>query len=130
MESRLVNNSVEETKVYNPWNPNNRRITDDEILTILRTYGINDRPKQWNLFRQACVHSSYVDRPEGTAATEPTIIAPRPDNCMPLCEADNEAIEFVGDSLLGCVIALYLHERYPDQVEGFLTRLRTRLVNN
>jgi ribonuclease-3 len=32
--------------------------------------------------------------------------------------------------LLGCVIALYLHERYPDQDEGFLTRLRTRLVNN
>jgi ribonuclease-3 len=49
---------------------------------------------------------------------------------MPLAEADNEAIEFVGDSLLGCVISLYLHERYPDQDEGFLTRLRTRLVNN
>jgi ribonuclease-3 len=49
---------------------------------------------------------------------------------MPLCKEDNEAIEFVGDSLLGCVIALYLHERYPDQDEGFLTRLRTRLVNN
>jgi ribonuclease-3 len=49
---------------------------------------------------------------------------------MPLCEGDNEQIEFVGDSLLGCVIALYLQERYPDQDEGFLTRLRTRLVNN
>ena len=116
--------------MYNPWNPNNRRITDDDIVNILRTYGIHDRPNQWNLFRQACVHSSYVDRPEGTVATEPTIVAPRPEGCMPLCEADNEAIEFVGDSLLGCVIALYLHERYPDQDEGFLTRLRTRLVNN
>jgi ribonuclease-3 len=49
---------------------------------------------------------------------------------MPLCTSDNEQIEFVGDSLLGCIIALYLHERYPDQDEGFLTRLRTRLVNN
>lgn len=132
MEPRLVNTPTEETKVYNPWNLANRRITDDEILSILRTYGINERPKHWELFRQACVHSSYVDRPEGitTTATEPVIIAPRPEGCMPLSNADNEAIEFVGDSLLGCVIALYLHERYPDQDEGFLTRLRTRLVNN
>jgi len=132
MEPRLVNTPAEETKVYNPWNLANRRITDDEILSILRAYGIHDRPKHWELFRQACVHSSYVDRPEGitTTATEPVIVAPRPEGCMPLSDADNEAIEFVGDSLLGCVIALYLHERYPDQDEGFLTRLRTRLVNN
>jgi ribonuclease-3 len=72
-----------------------------------------------------------VDRGEdNTLDGEPVIVAPRPDDCMPLCTSDNEQIEFVGDSLLGCVIALYLHERYPDQDEGFLTRLRTRLVNN
>jgi ribonuclease-3 len=124
--------STDETKIYNPWNLANRRITDDEILSILKTYGINERPKNWALFRQACVHSSYVDRPEGLASTtsEPVVVAPRPEGCLPLCECDNEAIEFVGDSLLGCVVALYLFERYPEQDEGFLTRLRTRLVNN
>jgi len=108
------------------------------------------------LFRQACIHRSYVDRPDGLSATakavaegvllstslqgnrkgpsaaveEIVVVVPRPEGCMPLCTADNEAIEFVGDSLLGCVIALYLHERYPEADEGFLTRLRTRLVNN
>lgn len=117
----------EEVKIYNPWNPVNRRIPDAEILSILRAYGIKDRPRKWELFRQACVHSSYVDRPLGEEALP---IAEKPADCMPLCAADNEAIEFVGDSLLGCVIALYLHERYPDQDEGFMTRLRTRLVNN
>jgi ribonuclease-3 len=80
----------------------------------------------------ACVHSSYVDRAENRLGnSEDTVVmAERPPDCLPLCEADNEQIEFVGDSLLGCVIALYLQERYPDQDEGFLTRLRTRLVNN
>ena len=131
----VVMAAPEEPKIYNPWNLTNRRIPDAEILAILRKYGIKEKPRRWELFRQACIHSSYVDRPEGPVtsgkdAGEPVIVAPRPEECMPLAEADNEAIEFVGDSLLGCVIALYLHERYPDQDEGFLTRLRTRLVNN
>ncbi len=128
----LVITPEEDTKIYNPWNLANRRIPDAEILRVLRTYGIKDKPKQWDLFRLACVHSSYVERAElPTSPTgEPVIVAPRPEDCMPLCPADNEQIEFVGDSLLGCIIALYLHERYPDQDEGFLTRLRTRLVNN
>ena len=131
MEPHLVI-TAEETKIYNPWNLANRRIPDAEILRILRINGVKDRPQNWELFRQACVHSSYVDRDEIPALSGATevIIAPRPPDCMPMCKADNEAIEFVGDSLLGCVIALYLHERYPDQDEGFLTRLRTRLVNN
>ena len=125
--------AAEEPKVYNPWNMTNRRIPDAEILRILRAYGIGEKPQRWDLFRQACVHSSYVERDELPVAQqsgEPVVVAPRPEGCMPLCTADNEQIEFVGDSLLGCVIALYLQERYPDQDEGFLTRLRTRLVNN
>jgi ribonuclease-3 len=123
---------TDEAKIYNPWNPINRPIPDATILSVLRNYGIKERPQRWELFRQACVHSSYVDRPEPPALQtgELVVVAPRPENCMPLCTADNEQIEFVGDSLLGCVVALYLHERYPDQDEGSLTRLRTRLVNN
>lgn len=127
MEPRL---QITEEKVYNPWNPANRVITDAEILRLLKTFGIHEAPKRWSLFRQACVHSSYVDNKEKEKETENMVIVPRPENCLPLCIADNEQIEFVGDSLLGCVIALYLHERYPDQDEGFMTRLRTRLVNN
>jgi ribonuclease-3 len=125
--------AADEPKVYNPWNLANRRIPDAEILRVLRQYGIKDKPANWDLFRQACVHSSYVERAENlvpAVGEEPVVVAPMPEGCMPLSKADNEQIEFVGDSLLGCVIALYLHERYPDQDEGFLTRLRTRLVNN
>ena len=41
----------------------------------------------------------------------------------------NERLEFLGDSLLGCVIAVLLYERYPDMPEGDLSRLRATLVN-
>jgi ribonuclease-3 len=41
----------------------------------------------------------------------------------------NERLEFLGDSLLGCVIAILLYERYPDMPEGDLSRLRATLVN-
>lgn len=119
---------ITDVKIYSPWNLVNRRIPDAEILRILREYGIKEKPHNWELFRRACVHSSYVFHPE--MMDESVQIAEKPADCLPLCETDNEQIEFVGDSLLGCIIALYLYERYPDQDEGFLTRLRTRLVNN
>ena len=125
MEPKLM---ITEEKIYNPWNPANRSISDGEILRFLRMFGVKESPQRWELFRQACVHSSYVEN--NRENKEAQTVAPRPDDCLPLCSADNEQIEFVGDSLLGCVIALYLHERYPDQDEGFMTRLRTRLVNN
>jgi len=40
----------------------------------------------------------------------------------------NERLEFLGDSLLGCVIANYLYVEYPDMSEGDLSRLRSNLV--
>ena len=61
----MEHRSAEEPKIYNPWNLANRLIPDDEILRILRQFGVTDTPRNWDLFRQACVHSSYVDRPEG-----------------------------------------------------------------
>jgi len=121
-------------KVFNPWNPRNKVIDDETIISILKKYGVNQPPPKPNLFRQACVHKSYVDRREEWAAEaaegQEQILAERPSNCLPLQEADNEECEFAGDSLLGCVVALYLYERYAGKGEGFLTRLRTRIVNN
>jgi len=39
-----------------------------------------------------------------------------------------EKLEFLGDSVLGCVIASYLISAYPDLAEGELSRLRSNLV--
>ena len=40
----------------------------------------------------------------------------------------NERLEFLGDSVLGCVIAGYLYAAYPQFSEGELSRLRSNLV--
>lgn len=39
-----------------------------------------------------------------------------------------ERLEFLGDSILGCVIAKYLYSEFPDLSEGDLSRLRSNLV--
>ncbi len=42
--------------------------------------------------------------------------------------ADNERLEFLGDSILGFVIAEALYEKFPKHDEGDLTRMRSSLV--
>ena len=41
----------------------------------------------------------------------------------------NERLEFLGDGLLNCVVAILLYERFPALPEGDLSRLRAALVN-
>ncbi len=41
----------------------------------------------------------------------------------------NERLEFLGDAILGAVIAEYLFQKYPYRDEGFLTETRSKLVN-
>lgn len=43
--------------------------------------------------------------------------------------ATNERLEFLGDALLGFVMAEALYRQFPDKNEGFLTRLRAKLVS-
>lgn len=125
----------EEVKVFNPWNTTNKDITQDTVERILRAYGWRGKLSKPEIFKQACVHKSYVNRPEEWAEQAATTnevmeMAPRPEGCMDLKEADNEEMEFVGDSILGNIVALYVYERYPGEGEGFMTKLKTRIVNN
>lgn len=41
----------------------------------------------------------------------------------------NERLEFIGDSILNCSIALALYRRFPQIPEGELSRIRANLVN-
>lgn len=43
--------------------------------------------------------------------------------------ASNERLEFLGDAVLGFVTAEHLYALYPGENEGFLTRMRAKLVN-
>ena len=41
----------------------------------------------------------------------------------------NERLEYLGDAVLGTVIAEFLFKKYPFKDEGFLTEIRSRIVN-
>ncbi|KAA9332214.1 ribonuclease III [Hymenobacter busanensis] len=41
----------------------------------------------------------------------------------------NERLEFLGDAILGAVVAEYLFRKFPYEPEGFLTEIRSRIVN-
>lgn len=66
-------------------------------------YIFNDRDLLW----QAMVHSSFSYENQQYAL------------------ADNEVLEFLGDSVLGLVVADYLYSTYPDLQEGDLSKLKS-----
>ncbi len=43
--------------------------------------------------------------------------------------SSNERLEFLGDAILGAVIAELLFKHYPYKEEGFLTEMRSKIVN-
>jgi ribonuclease-3 len=42
---------------------------------------------------------------------------------------NNERLEFLGDSVLDGILSDFLFEKYPDANEGFMTKIRSRIVN-
>lgn len=63
-----------------------------------------------SLLQQACVHASYVNE--------------NPDSPLP----DNERLEFLGDALLGFIVAEKLYYEFPHLAEGELTEIRIALI--
>src|SRR6185436_13189840 len=44
-------------------------------------------------------------------------------------DENNERLEYLGDAILSALIADYLFKRYPFKEEGFLTEMRSKMVN-
>ncbi len=44
-------------------------------------------------------------------------------------DENNERLEFLGDAVLSSIIANYLFKKYPYKGEGFLTEMRSKMVN-
>lgn len=108
----------------NPYNFNNKLITSDFICSIFENYNISEKPRNLSIYQNAFIHKSY-------SLTKNSLddIVEKPEGALELMKIDNERLEFLGDSILSFVVAKYLYERYPKQNEGFLTKLRTKLVN-
>ena len=59
---------------------------------------------------QALMHRSYLEQNEEY-------------------DVSNERLEFLGDSVLSLIVAEYLFDAFPDKDEGFLTKVRAKIVN-
>ena len=42
---------------------------------------------------------------------------------------NNERLEYLGDAVLDAILSDYLFEEFPDASEGFMTKIRSRIVN-
>ena len=79
-----------------------------DLAALQQTLGIsfNDPSR----LEQALVHSSYINENPGFAP------------------ASNERLEFLGDAVLGLVVAEKLYQDFPHSTEGEMTKLRAALV--
>ncbi len=89
-------------------------VTREEIQSLLKM-----KVKNISYYQRALVHKSIykaVKRYTG-------------NNLQEYLRQHNERMEFLGDSVLSLVVANYLFHKYPECDEGFLTRIKTKLVN-
>ncbi len=105
-------------------NPENELLTAESAHSVL---GISPRPRgaRLELYRKSFVHSSYCKSAHVATPSE----ANGPGIIIPLGRESYERLEFLGDSVLDVIVSEYLFARYPDEDEGFLTVMRSRIVN-
>ena len=127
-----VENGANGTEIYvfDPYNPLNKPINDSGIQQILKTYGLDVEINNFELYKRAFIHRSYIKRPNLENEQNNIIIAPKPDDCLPLYTKSNERLEFVGDGVLECITKYYLYRRFPKENEGFMTEKKIALVKN
>lgn len=119
-----------ERYIFDPYNPLNKEITKDEVESILRTYGIEFPINNFELYRRAFIHRSYIKYPMAENERNSIVIMPKPENCLPLYSKSNERLEFVGDGVLECIAKFELYRRFPKENEGFMTEKKIALVKN
>jgi ribonuclease-3 len=114
-----------------PLNRANRLIQREEVEALV---GLGDTPHDTGrvgdlaLYRAALTHRSYVQH-GSRVYTQYHPTHQQDPQVVPLQPTSYERLEFLGDAVLYLVTADYLCRRYPDQDEGFLSRMRTKLVN-
>lgn len=112
-----------------------RRIKSISTTLLIRTLpiwmlkGIRAYPEQDKMLVEAIkniVGSPPLNLELYRLATKHISVAKK--NMFGLRES-NERLEYLGDAVLSAVVAEYLFKRYPYKDEGFLTDIRSRIVN-
>ena len=90
----------------------NRFFSDDKdfVLRLRRLLGFT--PAYLSVFKLAFSHKSSNDN----------------NRDQPYGAQNNERLEFLGDAVLGTIVAEYLYKKYPSADEGFLTKMRSKIV--
>jgi len=83
---------------------------DRRLITAIKNI-VGSKPLNLSLYRLAVVHSSMAKKNDKGQ------------------RESNERLEYLGDAILGAVIADFLFKKYPFKDEGFLTSIRSRIVN-
>jgi ribonuclease III len=82
---------------------------DKKLVTAVKTIA-GFAPGNLALYKLATLHSSRSKEKNGFRES-------------------NERLEYLGDAILGAAVADYLFKKYPFKDEGFLTEIRSRIVN-
>lgn len=82
---------------------------DQKLITAIRTI-TGFTPSNLKLYQLATLHTSRAKETNGFRES-------------------NERLEYLGDAILGAAVADYLFKKYPFKDEGFLTEIRSRIVN-
>jgi len=120
----------QDTYVFDPYNEKNVEITPEDVESILRAYGIDAPIHNFNLYKRAFVHQSYMKRPQSDNRAHNITIVDCPPGCLPLYSKSNERLEYIGDGVLENITKYYLYCRFPKEEPGFLTDKKIALVKN
>lgn len=88
----------------------NLYLSKDKDLTRRLTSLLGFVPANLSIFKLAFSHKSNSSD-KGGYATQ-----------------NNERLEYLGDAVLGTIVAEYLFQKYPNRDEGFLTKMRSKIV--
>ena len=115
--------------IHIPYNEKNVLVTENDLLTILSNSNVElDKINKINEFHKAFTHKSYLKRDiyskELLNKAKEDIDY---DDLIELREKSYERLEWLGDRVIKLSVSHYLFHRYPDEDEGFMTRLQTKI---
>lgn len=118
-------------------NENNKYVPKKFLEDTLKRYGVNHKIKDMETFQRAFIHTTYLIndpnlcRGNRIGQVREKVGKPIDDvkKAIPLQKRSYERLEFIGDARIHDIIGFYLFKRYPTGMEGFLTKLRTKLEN-
>lgn len=113
-----------------PYNVKNKLITCIDVETLIKRYSVDVEINNVDLFIQAFTHKSYIGYNDPCHANKcPVTTCKCLMSSVKLLQNSYERLEYLGDSVIKSIISNYLFDRYPDENEGFMTKLKTKIEN-